>query len=321
MLNEMDIPWLGEASRRARWLVGVSGGADSVALLHLLVEAGFRRLVVCHLDHRLRGRASAGDARFVRSLAAGLGLTHEIGRADVRARMKERREAMETAARGARHRFFEECAVKHRCRRLLLAHHADDQAETVLWNLLRGSHGLKGMRQEHVIRVEGGGALRIFRPLLGVRHADLVGWLQARGLSWREDASNAEALAVRNRLRHEVFPLLAEITGRDPVAAFARGAADGALREDAEREMLARAMVLDPQGRLHLPALRELPPALQRVALADFLASHGIAAIDRALVKSAVSMTDPSHAAAINLPGGCRLRRRAGRLWIEGRTS
>ena len=319
MLNETDIPWLAGASRRARWLVGVSGGADSVALLHLLVEAGFRNLVVCHLDHRLRGRASTADARFVRHLAERLGLAHEIGRTDVRARMKKRGESMETAARGARHRFFGECAVKHRCRRLLLAHHADDQAETVLWNLLRGSHGLKGMRQEHRMRVEGGGVLQLIRPLLGVRHADLTAWLLARGLAWREDASNAEAVAVRNRLRHEVFPLLSEITGRDPVAAFVRGAADDALREEAEREMLARASVLDPQGRLHLPALSQLPPALRRVALADFLAGQGVTAIDRALVESAVAMTSPSHAAAINLPGGGRLRRRAGRLWIEGR--
>jgi len=114
-----EIPWLAKASRRARWLVGVSGGADSVALLHLLVEAGFRKLVVCHLDHRLRGRASTEDARFVRRLAEKLGLPHEIGRSDVRARMERCSESMETAARNARHDFLAECAVKHRCRRPL----------------------------------------------------------------------------------------------------------------------------------------------------------------------------------------------------------
>lgn len=312
-----EIPWLAKASRRARWLVGVSGGADSVALLHLLVEAGFRKLVVCHLDHRLRGRASTEDARFVRRLAEKLGLPHEIGRFDVRARMERCSESMETAARNARHDFLAECAAKHRCRRVLLAHHADDQAETVLWNLLRGSHGLKGMRAEQTIRSAAGVELEISRPLLELRRADLVAWLEARGHPWREDASNAEPLAVRNRLRNEVFPLLAEISGRDAVAAFVRGAADSAMREEMERTMTERANLLDPLGRMHLPALRKLPLPLQRAALRKFLSDHGVSSIDRALLDRAAGLLDPANAAAINLPGGRRLRRREGRLWVE----
>jgi tRNA(Ile)-lysidine synthetase-like protein len=216
-----------------------------VALLHLLVEAGFQKLVVCHLDHRLRGRASTEDAKFVRRLAEKLGLQCEIGRVDVRLRMKERCESLETAARHARHGFFAECAAKHRCRQVLLAHHSDDQAETVLWNLLRGSHGLKGMREEQTISV-GGTKLRLSRPLLGLRRAEL-----------------------------------------------------------------------DPQGRLHLPALRKLSPALQRAALRKFLADQGVHSIDRTLLDRAVSLTDPAQPASINLPGGRRLRRREGRLWVD----
>ncbi len=305
------------ASRAARYLVGVSGGADSVALLHLLAEAGFRKLVVCHLDHRLRGRASTGDARFVRRLAEKSGFECEIGRIDVRQRMKRDSESMETAARNARHGFFAWCAVKHRCRRLLLAHHADDQAETVLWNLLRGSHGLKGMREEQTIAV-GAVKLRISRPLLGCRHAELVGWLETRGLRWREDASNCEPVAVRNRLRHEVLPLLAEISGRDAVAALVRGAADSAMREDHENEALAQAKLLDPQDRLHLPALRKLATDLQRAGLRKFLIDHAVPSVDRALIERAAGLLDTNQAAVVNLPGGRKLRRRAGRLWIEG---
>ena len=314
---DLEIPWLAGASRTVRHLVGVSGGADSVALLHLLVEAGFRKLVVCHLDHRLRGRESTEDARFVRRLAEKLGLECEIGRIDVRQRMKEHSESLETAARNARHGFFAQCAVKFRCRRVLLAHHADDQAETVLWNLLRGSHGLKGMREEQSITV-GTVKLRIFRPLLGCRHAELVGWLEARGFSWREDASNGEPVAVRNRLRNEVIPLLTEISGRDAVAAFARGAADSVAREDFENEALEQANLLDPQGRLHLPALRRLAPDLQRAGLRKFLIDHAVPSIDRALIDRAASLLDTSQAAVVNLPGGRKLRRREGRLWIEG---
>lgn len=316
MAIQDDIPWLARASRRALWLVGVSGGADSVALLHLLVDAGFRKLVVCHLDHRLRGRASTGDARFVGSLAEKLGLPCETGRIEVRSRMKERSESMETAARNARHEFFAECAGKYHCSRILLAHHADDQAETVLWNLLRGSHGMKGMREEQGITV-GGRRLDLVRPLLGVRHAALVDWLKSRGHSWREDGSNKEPVAVRNRLRHEVFPLLSEISGRDAVEAFIRGAADSFEREEIEGRALDQADVMDPQGRLHIPALKKLPPVLQRCALRKFLVGHDIASIDRALLVRAISLVDTANPAVVNLPGGLRLRRSAGRLWID----
>jgi tRNA(Ile)-lysidine synthase len=281
-----------------------------------LLENGFHNLVVCHLDHRLRGRASTADALFVKRLAAKLGLPCEIGRADVRKRMKESGESMETAARNARHVFFADCARKHRCRKILLAHHADDQAETVLWNLLRGSHGLKGMRGEQEITVDGV-RLSLVRPLLGVRRSELVAWLEARSLRWREDASNSEPVAVRNRLRNEALPLLAEISGRDPVAALVRGAEDSAERENLENEILQAAKLLDPQGRIHLPALRKLPPALQRAALRRFLKDHAIQGADRALLERAMALLDVSNPAAINLPGGRRLRRGAARIWIS----
>lgn len=318
MALDLEIPWLARAAAGERWLVGVSGGADSVALLHLLVKAGFSDLIVCHLDHRLRGRASTEDSRFVHRLAEKLGLECEIGRIDVRERMTQHLESVETAARHARHEFFAQCAMKHGCRRVILAHHADDQAETVLWNLLRGSYGFKGMREEQTITTTTAGfELLISRPLLGLRHADLVGWLEARGLPWREDASNSEPVAVRNRLRNEAFPLLAEISGRDPVAAFARAAADTAVREDLENEALERANLLDPQGRLHLPALRKLTPDLQRAALRKFLIDHAVPSIDRALIDRALGLLDTARAAVVNLPGGRKLRRREGRLWIE----
>jgi len=315
--TELHIPWIEGESRAKRWLVGVSGGADSVALLHLLAESGFRNLVVCHLDHRLRGGASTGDARFVQRLADQLGLKCEIGRVDMRVRMMQSGESMETAARKARHEFFVECARKHRCRRVLLAHHADDQAETVLWNLLRGSRGLKGMREEQMMRVNRM-ELSLVRPLLGLRHAGLVAWLESRGHRWREDASNHEPVAVRNRLRGEVFPLLDAIAQRDSVAAFVRGAADEALREDAENTVVESADVIDPQGRIHLPALRKLPPAMQNIALRNYLVDQQVPSIDRALIERAIGLLDPTAAASVNLPGGGRLRRRAGRLWVEG---
>ena len=307
------IPWLASASKTKRWLVGVSGGADSVVLLHLLLEAGFRNLVVCHLDHGLRGRASTEDAKFVTRLAAKQTAECAIAQADVRGRMAARGESLETAARHARLEFFAECAGKFRCHRIVLAHHADDQAETVLWNLLRGSHGLKGMREEQRL----GEKLDLIRPLLGVRRAELVEWLKAHGHRWREDASNAEPIAVRNRLRNEALPLLAEISDRDPVLALARGAADTEEQEVLAAWALEQAKVLDPQGRLHLPVLRSLPVVLQRIALCQFLQDHGIRSLDRDLIERGLGLLDVKNPAVINLPGGGKLRRREARLWIE----
>lgn len=310
------IPWFETASRRTRWLVGVSGGADSVALLHLLVEAGFRNLVVCHLDHGLRGRSSAADARFVAGLAKRLGLACELGIADVKTLMKNTGHSMETAARLARHRFFADCAAWHRSRRVLLAHHADDQAETLLWNLLRGSRGLQGMETEQSITVNGR-KLTLVRPLLDCRHRDLVDWLESRNLRWREDASNAQSVAIRNRLRHEVLPLLEEITGRDPVPPLVRLAGDFRALEELEQQVLDAANLLDPQGRIHLPSFRSLPPSLQRTAIRNFLQASGIREIDRALLDRSVALSDPAAGPSVNLPGGGRLRRSGGRLWLD----
>ena len=274
-------------------------------------------MLVCHLDHRLRGKDSSGDARFVETLAKKLGLTCEIGRCDIRRRMRETGESMETAARHARHAFFADCATKHRCRKVLLAHHADDQAETVLWNLLRGSHGLKGMRKVQKIVLPDRRTLELHRPLLALRHAELVAWLQERGHPWREDASNSEPIAVRNRLRNEVFPLMNEISGRDAVAAFVRAAADFSEIEGVIHEQLDGINLLDPQGRLHLPTLKKLGPTLQRAALRKFLHVAGIVQLDRRMIDQALAMLEPGGSAAVNLPSGKRLRRKEGRMWIE----
>lgn len=317
MPGHFPVPWFDKASKRRLYLVGVSGGADSVALLHLLIENGFRRLVVCHLDHRLRGRQSTADATFVRKLAVGLGLTVESGRADVAADLRSGGASLETAARAARHRFFAECAKRHRCPRVLLAHHADDQAETVLWNLLRGSRGARGMRVSQTITVEGK-RLELLRPLLGCRHADLVAWLRERSLPWREDPTNAQPIAIRNRLRNEVFPLLEEISGRDPVPALVRAAGDMQAIDDLERELVDAARLMDPQGRLHVPALRTLPLLLRRTAVRDFLADRGVGSLDRALLDRCVALADDGSPAVVNLAAGRRLRRTAGRLWIDG---
>ena len=158
---------LGRLSRTARYLIGVSGGRDSVALLHALVEAGFRRLIVCHLNHGLRGRSAAADARFVAALAAKLGLECVAEKVDVAQWADEHSLSLETAAREVRYDFFARVARRHRCRILFLAHHADDQAETLLFNLCRGAgrSGLGGMSRDGQ-RTVSGVRLRLFREMV-----------------------------------------------------------------------------------------------------------------------------------------------------------
>lgn len=298
----------------ARHLVGVSGGADSVALLHLLLEQGSRNLVVCHLHHGLRGRDATADLRFTARLAQQLGLSFESARVNVRKLAENSGESLETAARRARHDFFAQCAKRHRCPRVVLAHHADDQAETILWNLLRGSHGLKGMPPKQTITVEGR-QLVLLRPLLDTRGADLRAWLTRRGLPWREDATNADPFAIRNRLRNEAIPLLADIARRDIVPPLLRAAEANDNREII-RWALGHVHVTDPQGRLHLPALRELPVALQRAALHQYLSENHIPGLDRALLDRVLALTDPRSPPSVNLPGCRHLRRKAGRLFM-----
>lgn len=311
-----DIAWFRDAPKRRRYLAGISGGADSVALLHLLHRHEFRDVVVCHLDHGLRGRASTGDARFVEELAASLGYRCESGKTELGGRMKAAGQSLETAAREARHEFFADCSRRHRCTRLLLAHHADDQAETVLWNLLRGSRSLTGMRSRRTLTT-GGRRLEIGRPLLGTRRAELRSWLAAERLGWREDASNAEPIAARNRLRNEALPLLSEIARRDVVESLRRAEEAAAELREIERWAVDQAAAVDPQGRLHLPKLRTLPLAVQAACLHDFLRHSGVADLSRELVARGLGLLDPAAPSSVNLPGGRVLRRRAGRLRID----
>ncbi len=288
-----------------------------MALLHLLVEAGFSNLVVCHLNHGLRGKESDGDARFVKRVGEKAGFPVEVARVDLNALSQESGESLETTGRRARHVFFEACSRKHRCNRLLLAHHADDQAETVLWNLMRGSATCRGMRKSVGLKM-GRRMIQVQRPLLSVRKSGLDGWMRSRYFKWREDASNAVNDVVRNRLRNEAIPLLSGIAKRDVVPMFARAAVAGEEWEKMMDWALEKAHVMDPQGRLHLKVLSGLPDALRRYAVTGFLKTTGVRGISAALLESCVGLCDILAPASVNLPGGGRMRRKAGRIFIEG---
>jgi tRNA(Ile)-lysidine synthase len=194
------------ASWRAgeRVAVAVSGGADSVALLCLLLEIQKQLgivLSVVHLNHQLRGRASDADERFVAAVAAKHGLDFHLERVDVAAKAKREKANLEDAARRARYDFFSRLVTDQRADRVAVAHTADDQAETVLAHILRGT-GLAGLGGIHPETEQ------VVRPLLHVRRAQLRSYLRSKKQRWREDATNRDASRLRARLRRKLLPLL-----------------------------------------------------------------------------------------------------------------
>jgi tRNA(Ile)-lysidine synthase len=188
MLSKLQLP----VPAAEPLLIGVSGGADSVALVDALVQLGYRPHVA-HLNHQWRGAASDADAEFVRALAGQYGLPVTIESRKVG--------SDEDAARQARLEFFESIGIPV----VALAHTADDQVETFLMRLIRGAGttGLAGILPDRQI-----GGLRVVRPLLGVRRVEIIEYLKSRQLLWREDSSNTNRQFLRNRVRHELLPLL-----------------------------------------------------------------------------------------------------------------
>ena len=180
----------------ARVIVAVSGGPDSVCLLHVLRELKVRVTGVAHVNHKLRGEASEEDERFVAGMAREMGLQFH----STVAVCSEGN--LEQTARRARREFFHDLIRRGLADRIALGHTRDDQAETVLFRMLRGS-GLAGLAGILPVTAEG-----LIRPLLGVTRGEVETFLRERGILWREDASNREPRFARNRIRHELLPQL-----------------------------------------------------------------------------------------------------------------
>ena len=187
-----------------RVAVAVSGGADSVALLMLLLEVRDKLgvvLSVAHVNHKLRGKSSDTDERFVADLAARHELMCFTERADVRAMAQRKKANLEATARGCRYAFFAKLIADRQIDWVAVAHTQDDQAETVLGHIFRGT-GLKGLAGIHPVTEE------IIRPLLGFRRETLRTYLKLRKQPWREDSSNQNSTRLRARIRKELLPLL-----------------------------------------------------------------------------------------------------------------
>ncbi|MDD4715331.1 MAG: tRNA lysidine(34) synthetase TilS [Oscillospiraceae bacterium] len=296
-------------------LCAVSGGADSVCLLHLLQalsgSMGFR-LAAAHFNHMLRGDASDGDEAFVRSLCLSWGIPFYAGRGDVR-KAREKGRGLEETARALRYAFLRRTAQATGASLIATAHTADDNAETILMRLVRGS-GLRGLcgippRREEIVR-----------PLLTTSRSEISAYLKERGLSHREDESNRDPSFTRNRLRQEALPVLRSLNPRlneTMAAAAASLRADLAFIEG-EAEPYAHFIVAEGKSRrIAANVLKDLPKAVSSRLIRTALHSAGaglqdVGAAHIAAILDLCKGERPS--ARISLPGGVTVRRDYGDL-------
>jgi tRNA(Ile)-lysidine synthase len=297
-------------------LVGFSGGRDSVALVALLQEAGFAGLTLLHLDHALR-KESGADAEWCRAFGRERGLEVVVERREVKGKTGGRGVGLEEAGREARYAFFAQIAQQRGIREVVLGHHADDQVETFLFRLLRGSGslGLGGMAPVSE-RVEGEVVLRLLRPMLGVWRGELDEWIAERGLTFCEDLSNADPRWARNRIRHGLLPAMERVMERPVKTALWRTAE--LLRAEAEWMRGNDEAGGELQDQLEVKALRALALAQRRLRIARWLALHGVPEVGFELVEAVARLAIERFPAKVNLPGGRHVRRRAGRMFVEG---
>ena len=299
-------------------LVAVSGGADSVALLYVLRELAPSlgiNLTVAHLNHCIRGKSSDEDAAFVRKLTMDLKIPSVQGRSDVCRRARCKGLSLEMAAREARYAFLTRTARKVGAEVVVMAHTADDQAETVLLKLARGAgpRGLGGIHREITL-----GKVRVVRPMLDVTRGEVVAFLKERGISWREDESNRDVSFLRNRVRHEILPLLESKLNPKIKRALVRTAEifreEDRWLEDLAKKILSECSTISTPDHssfiIHHSSLLNYPRAAMRRALRLWLVLSGVTAelIDFDTVKRIESLLErKKRSGEINIGGGIGL--------------
>ena len=284
-------------------VAAVSGGGDSVALLLLLTSTP-RRVVVAHLDHALRPD-SAQNAQWVKALAERLGYPFESERLEVARIARERGENLEATARELRYGFLAKVAKKHQAQAILTAHTEDDQAETVLLQLLQGTGRGLGMRPKRG---------KVVRPLLEFSRSTLRAYLKCKQQDWLEDVSNADTSLDRNFLRHEILPRL---KGRFPQtqSTLSRFAAISQLDDEALDPLAEQLLLRDqrwPCPAYRIAPLLQAPAGLRRRALRQMLEQINL----RPEMGWVVQLERALQGEAFTLPEGWQVRRRDGTLFL-----
>lgn len=308
-------------------IVAVSGGSDSVALLHLLIrlkDALGIDLHVASLDHGLRAEAGQLDLKLVAGLAARSRLPYTLGHVDVPGLSAEWGIGIEAAARRARYAFLAQVAREQGARRVAVGHHALDQAETILMNIVRGTgaRGLRGMQVLSDMPQHAG--IRLVRPLLSIAKRELEMYCHERKLPFRVDESNADIRFRRNFLRQEVIPKLKRLNP-DALAAFERLAESAAVDEDflaeqVERTVMPLATVKSDRWQMRIADFAALHPALQRRFLQSAFRqfSGGSDALSHALTLDLIAWSrEAATGSRRDITGALQLRVSYDALFIE----
>lgn len=299
-------------------IVGLSGGADSVALLHLLhgLQTEYQwQIIAVHIHHGLRGQEADEDARFAEGFAASLGIPCIIKRYAVAEEARKRGLGEEETGRILRYAAFRELAGK--TGRIAVAHHRRDQAETVLMRLCRGT-GLTGLAGMSPVREN------ICRPLLFCSREEIEQYCVENDLSWREDATNRQERYTRNKLRLRVLPLLEEINS-EAEAHIAQMAALLAVDEDFLEKQAedifaqVRLSVKDGELCLHREGLRMLHPAMQRRVLRKALGQFLQADVSQAQIAALEELLEKQTGKSFDLPQGVRAENRYEALVLSHR--
>lgn len=299
-------------------LIAVSGGADSLALAELMINSRRRfklELVIAHYEHGLRGQASIDDAEFVEAFARKRGIEFISGHGDVKAFATEQKISVETAARTLRYEFLSEARRDLNCDAIALAHHADDQAETILMRLLRGatSTGLSAMK----FRTRSDDYGLLIRPLLRFRKDALENFCRRRNLTPRLDATNFELDATRNKIRLELIPTLEAFNPAlvETLCRFGEVAAEETDFIAAQANKIFPVVVRD--NSIVRAEFVKLHPALQRAVVKKFVAQITGSVKDFGFVHfEGVRKVLISGLNGVELPHNFRADLRHGKLYI-----
>jgi tRNA(Ile)-lysidine synthase len=326
---QLAAAWPPSQWRDVHVLAAVSGGADSMALLRALAEVkaasgGAGRLLAGHVNHGLRGVQADDDEAWLRDEAKRLGVPLEVRRYDTAGLAAQQGDGIEAAARSARYQLLTEMAESAGARFVALAHTRDDQAETVLFRLLRGTglSGLAGMPFTRPLSL----AASLVRPLLACRRADVLAYLQGIDQPYCTDATNAELGFARNRIRHELLPYLREHFSSEVVDALGR-TAEIASQSQEIIDSLARPLLEmcrcsgPPDAAVALLAgpLAAQPPLMVCEVLRSAWRQAGLGeqAMTRREWMQLARLVQPSDAAALNLPGGMHASREGDMLVVR----
>lgn len=284
-------------------LLALSGGADSVALLHMLLSLPIP-LSVAHVDHGIRGEAAARDATFCQALAEKAGLPFYLLRADVPSEAKQTHMGLEEQARATRYAFFETVMREQHIPILATAHNATDNAETVLFRMARGT-GLSGLCGIPPSRPFGGGVL--IRPLLNMTKEDILSYCYEHSLTYVTDESNADTAFARNRIRHDVLPHLTKINAEAVrhISSLCRTLSeDEAYLTATARELWKRDAESNGQEGVSLALLNTLPAPLSHRILAMLFGDPPLSAKNREELMALARNATPH--SSLDLPGGKR---------------